>query len=142
MTVPKTPLLATDCVMFDGEARVLLIRRRNEPFKGDYALPGGFIDIGETTEAACRREVLEETGIVVDWFHLVGVYSDPSRDPRGHAVSVVYMTRFGEAPTPQAGSDAEAAEWVEDWRTKQLGFDHAVIIADAEKMCSAGDDDH
>ena len=56
---------------------MLLIRRKNEPFKGDYALPGGFIDIGETTEAACRREVLEEAGIVVDRLHLVGVYSDP-----------------------------------------------------------------
>jgi 8-oxo-dGTP diphosphatase len=136
MTMPKTPLLTTDCAMFDGRARVLLIRRKNEPFKGAYALPGGFVDIGETTEASCRREVLEEAGIVVDRLHLVGVYSDPSRDPRGHAVSVAYMTRFGEAPRPQAGSDADAAEWVKDWRTKQLAFDHAVIIADAEKMCS------
>ncbi len=101
MAMPKTPLLTTDCVIFDGEARVLLIRRKNEPFKGAYALPGGFVDIGETTEAACRREVLEEAGIVVDRLHLVGVYSDPSRDPRGHAVSVAYTTRFGEAPKPQ-----------------------------------------
>ena len=76
MTMPKTPLLTTDCAMFDGRARVLLIRRKNEPFKGDYALPGGFVDIGETTEASCRREVLEEAGIVVDRLHLVGVYSD------------------------------------------------------------------
>ena len=135
MTMPKTPLLTTDCVMFDGGARVLLIRRKNEPFKGDYALPGGFVDIGETTEASCRREVLEEAGIVVDRLHLVGVYSDPSRDPRGHAVSVAYTTRFGEAPTPKAGSDAPAAEWVKDWRTKQLAFDHSLIIADAEKLC-------
>jgi 8-oxo-dGTP diphosphatase len=138
MALPKTPLLTTDCVMFDGEARVLLIRRKNEPFKGDYALPGGFVDIGETTEAACRREVLEEAGIVVEELHLVGVYSDPSRDPRGHAVSVAYMTRFGEAPAPNAGSDAEAAEWVKDWRTRRLAFDHSIIIADAEKLSSEG----
>ena len=59
MPMPKTPLLTTDCVIFDGRERVLLIRRKNEPFKGEYALPGGFIDIGETTEASCRREVLE-----------------------------------------------------------------------------------
>ena len=135
MPMPKTPLLTTDCVIFDGRARVLLIRRKNEPFKGDYALPGGFVDIGETTEASCRREVLEEAGIVVDRLHLVGVYSDPSRDPRGHAVSVAYTTHFGEAPTPKAGSDAEAAEWVKDWRTKRLAFDHSIIIADAEKLC-------
>ena len=135
MPLPKTPLLTTDCVIFDGRARVLLIRRKNEPFRGDYALPGGFVDIGETTAASCRREVLEEVGIVVDRLRLVGVYSDPSRDPRGHAVSVAYTTRFGEAPTPKAGSDAEAAEWVKDWRTKQLAFDHSLIIADAEKLC-------
>ena len=130
--MPKTPLLTTDCVMFDGESRVLLIRRKKEPFKGDYALPGGFVDIGETTEAACRREVLEEAGIVVDRLYLVGVYSESSRD---HAVSVAYTTRFSEAPKPTAGSDAEAAEWVKEWRTKQLAFDHTVIIADAEKTC-------
>ena len=135
MPMPKTPLLTTDCVIFDGRERVLLIRRKNEPFKGEYALPGGFIDIGETTEASCRREVLEEAGIVVDRLHLVGVYSDPSRDPRGHAVSVAYATHFGEAPTPKVGSDAEAAEWVQDWRTKRLAFDHSIIIADAEKLC-------
>jgi 8-oxo-dGTP diphosphatase len=135
MGLPKTPLLTTDCVIFDGAARVLLIRRKNEPFKGAYALPGGFIDIGETTEAACRREVLEEAGIVVDRLALIGVYSDPKRDPRGHTVSIVYTTRFAEAPRPKAGSDAEAAEWVKDWKTKKLAFDHALIIADAEKMC-------
>lgn len=135
MGLPKTPLLTTDCVIFDGAARVLLIRRKNEPFKGAYALPGGFIDIGETTEAACRREVLEEAGIVVDRLALIGVYSDPKRDPRGHTVSIAYTTRFAEASRPKAGSDAEAAEWVKDWKTKKLAFDHALIIADAEKMC-------
>lgn len=133
MGLPKTPLLTTDCVIFDGAARVLLIRRKNEPFKGAYALPGGFIDIGETTEAACRREVLEEAGIVVDRLALIGVYSDPKRDPRGHTVSIAYTTRFAEASRPKAGSDAEAAEWVKDWKTKKLAFDHALIIADAEK---------
>ena len=136
MGPPKTPLLTTDCVIFDGAARVLLIRRKNEPFKRAYALPGGFIDVGETTEAACRREVLEEAGIVVDRLVLVGVYSDPGRDPRGHTVSVAYMTRFDRAPEPKAGSDAEAAEWVKDWKTKKLAFDHAMIIADAEKLRS------
>lgn len=134
MATPKTPLLTTDCVIFDDSGRVLLIRRKNEPFKGEYALPGGFIDVGETTEAACRREVLEETGIETGGLQLVGVYSDPKRDPRGHAVSVVYMTRFAEPPEAKAGDDAEDAEWVADWKTKTLAFDHAIIIADAEKM--------
>ena len=134
MGMPKTPLLTTDCVIFDGDARVLLIRRKNEPFKGAYALPGGFVDIGETVEAACRREVLEETGLAVSEFTLVGVYSDPSRDPRGHTVSIAYTTLLPEAPSPQAGSDAEAAEWVADWRERKLAFDHEKIIADAEKI--------
>ena len=137
MAIPKTPLLTTDCVIFDRDARVLLIRRKNEPFKGDYALPGGFIDVGETTEAACRREVREEVGLELSRLDLVGVYSDPKRDPRGHAVSVVYMTRFAEPPEPKAGDDAETAEWVRDWKAKKLAFDHALIIADAEKMSSS-----
>ncbi len=134
MGMPKTPALTTDCVIRDNEGRVLLIRRKNEPFKGAYALPGGFVDIGETLEAACRREVLEETGIVVGELRLVGVYSDPRRDPRGHTVSIAYMTLLPHAPRPKAGSDAEAAEWVKDWRTLELAFDHAEIIADAEKI--------
>ena len=90
MSAPKTPLLTTDCVVRDANSRVLLIRRKNEPFKGAYALPGGFVDIGETVEAACRREVREETGLNVDALRLIGVYSDPGRDPRGHTVSVAY----------------------------------------------------
>ena len=57
LAIPKTPALTTDCVIFDIEGRVLVVRRKNEPFKGSYALPGGFVDIGETVEAACRREV-------------------------------------------------------------------------------------
>ena len=134
MGMPKTPALTTDCVIRDSEARVLLIRRKNEPFKGAYALPDGFVDIGETMEAACRREVLEETGLAVGDLHLVGVYSDPSRDPRGHTVSIAYTTLLPQAPSPKAGSDAEAAVWIEDWRTVELAFDHAEIIADAEKI--------
>lgn len=134
MRPPKTPLLTTDCVICDRHGRVLLIRRRNEPFKGAYALPGGFVDVGETVEAASRREVFEEAGVRVGELQLVGVYSDPRRDPRGHTVSVAYLARLPDAPNPKAGSDAEAAEWVKDWRELDLAFDHAKIIADAEKI--------
>jgi len=133
MARSKTPLLTTDCVIFDRDGRVLLIRRKNEPFKGAYALPGGFVDVGERVEAACRREVLEETGLKVGELHLVGIYSDPGRDPRGHTVSIAYLSQLAEAPTPTAGSDAEAAQWVKDWRSLDLAFDHAKIIADAAK---------
>jgi 8-oxo-dGTP diphosphatase len=134
MAVPKTPLLTTDCVICDRDGRILLIRRKNEPFKGAYALPGGFVDIGETVEAACRREVLEEAGITAGVLQLVGIYSDPGRDPRGHTVSVAYLSRLPDMPSPKAGSDAAAAEWAKDWRMLDLAFDHAKIIADAEKM--------
>ena len=134
MGMPKTPLLATDCVIRDDDGRIVLIRRANAPFKGGYALPGGFVDIGETVEAACRREVLEETGLAIGELHLIGIYSDPKRDPRGHTVSVAYVTLVPGATQPRAGSDAAAATWVLDWRSVDLAFDHAKIIADAEQI--------
>lgn len=134
MARPETPLLATDCVIRDRDGRIVLIRRKYEPFKREYALPGGFVDIGETVEAACRREVLEETGLSVGTLRLVGVYSDPRRDPRGHSVSVAFTTLLPDTARPLAGSDAAGAEWVEDWRKLDLAFDHALIVADAEKV--------
>ena len=95
MGFPPTPALTTDCVLFRPDGQTLLIRRKNDPFAGGYALPGGFVEIGETVEAACRREVLEETGLEVGDLTLVGVYSDPQRDPRGHTASVAYATLLG-----------------------------------------------
>jgi 8-oxo-dGTP diphosphatase len=136
MAMPKTPALTTDCVILDNEGSVLLIRRKNEPFKGAYALPGGFVDIGETVEAGCRREVYEETGIEVDELCLVGVYSDPRRDPRGHTVSVAYLALLPRAIPPRANSDAEGAEWVKDWGKLDLAFDHAEILGDAQRLAT------
>lgn len=133
MPFPKTPALTTDCVVFDARGHVLLIRRGNDPFKGYYALPGGFVDVGERVEDACRRELSEETGLHVGDIELVGVYSDPGRDPRGHTCSVVYLARVGSAAVT-AGDDAAAAEWVADWRAEKLAFDHALILADAENL--------
>jgi 8-oxo-dGTP diphosphatase len=134
MAMPKTPALTTDCVIRDPEGRVLLIRRKNEPFAGAFALPGGFVDIGETIEASCRREVREETGIELGELRLIGVYSDPKRDPRGHTVSVVFLARLASALSPRAGSDAACAEWLENWRDHALAFDHAQILEDAEAL--------
>ncbi|MET0688181.1 MAG: NUDIX hydrolase [Methyloceanibacter sp.] len=134
MALPKTPALTVDCVVFDARGRVLLIRRKNEPFKGAYALPGGFAEIGETVEAACRRELLEETGIEAGDLRLVGVYSDPARDPRGHTVSVVYLAEVAGEAEPQAGSDAAGADWVADWHKHKLAFDHAQILEDLERL--------
>lgn len=134
MALPKTPALTTDCVIFDQQARVLLIRRGHPPCAGSLALPGGFVEIGERVEDACRREVLEETGIEVGPLRLVGVYSDPERDPRGHTVSVAYATILSHAVSAKAGSDAAGAEWVVDWRSVKLAFDHAQILSDAETL--------
>lgn len=132
--LPTTPALTVDCVVFDPRGQVLLIRRKNAPFQGAYALPGGFVDVGETIEDGCRREVREETGLSVEDLQLVGVYSDPRRDPRGHTVSAAFLTRLAEPTVPTAGDDAAAAEWVGDWRDQQLAFDHAQILEDAEKL--------
>lgn len=127
---PVTPLLTTDCAVFDTRGRVLLIRRGNPPFVGQWALPGGFVDVGETVEAACRRELKEETGVTAEELVLVGVYSDPSRDPRGHTVSIAFATVLSIA-RPRAGDDAAAAAWVADWQARPLAFDHDAIVRDA-----------
>ena len=135
MPLPKTPALTTDCVVFDTKGRVLLIRRKNPPFEGQYALPGGFVDVGETVKEACRRELKEETGVGASALTLVGVYSEPKRDPRGHTCSVAFLTRI-DAVEPKAGDDAAVAEWVMDWRSIPLAFDHARILSDAERALS------
>ncbi len=130
MARPVTPLLAVDAVVVDRIGRVLLIRRGVPPFKGAYALPGGFVDVGESVEDACRRELLEETGLTAGRLTLVGVYSDPGRDPRGHTVAVAYLAHSARGVL-LAGDDAAGAAWVADWRAEALAFDHAGIVADA-----------
>jgi 8-oxo-dGTP diphosphatase len=134
MGFPPTPALTTDCVLFTPDGQTLLIRRKNDPFAGGYALPGGFVEIGETVETGCRREVLEETGLEVGDLTLVGVYSDPARDPRGHTVSIAYATLLRSNAAPKAGSDALSAEWISNWRSLTLAFDHAQILTDAERV--------
>lgn len=127
----KTPLITADCVVFN-DGGVVLIRRGFEPFKGWYALPGGFVDIGESVESACTREMKEETGLEIDTdeLRLIGVYSDPDRDPRRHTVSVAFL---GQANLDklQAGDDAVSVEVVKDWRDKDIAFDHKKILEDA-----------
>ncbi|MBP7865143.1 MAG: NUDIX hydrolase [Acidobacteria bacterium] len=124
----RTPLLTVDILIRQGHPRrVLLIRRKNPPH--GWALPGGFVDVGETVEAAAAREALEETGLQVRDLRLLGVYSDPARDPRGHTVSVVFAaTADGEA---HAGDDAGDARFFETVHLPSpLAFDHARILAD------------
>ena len=126
----KIPAIAADCVVFDAHDRLLLIRRRNPPFEGQFALPGGFVEYGEETEAAASRELHEETGLRAQALRLVGVYSRPDRDPRGHTISVAYLIDAG-AQSPTAGNDAASAEFRADWRELKLAFDHNRIAAAA-----------
>jgi 8-oxo-dGTP diphosphatase len=126
----KQPALAADCVVFDRTGRLLLIRRKNPPFQGQFALPGGFVEYGERMEAAALRELKEETGIDGRLIRLVGVYSRPDRDPRGHCVSAVYLVD-ANGQLPVAGDDAATAEFVENYRAVKLAFDHDEIVADA-----------
>lgn len=127
----KTPLLAVDAVILFREG-VVLIRRENPPYQGCHALPGGFVEVGESTEAAVCREAKEETGLEMDILGLVGVYSDPSRDPRGHVVSICYLVRGrGEL---KSGSDARSAEVFPLDKLPPLAFDHEKIMHDAIRL--------
>lgn len=130
MAAPVTPLLATDCVVLDERGRLLVVRRRYPPFAGQLALPGGFVETDESVEAACRRELAEETGVRVDAIRLVGVYSEPGRDPRGPVASVAFLARV-DAAEPIAGDDAADAAWIDPAEAGALAFDHARIVADA-----------
>lgn len=134
MPLPATPALTTDCVVFNANGELLLVKRGNEPFKGTYALPGGFVNVGEEVEAACRRELKEETGVVVGKdLIFFGIYSDPKRDPRGHTVSVAYLALIDKAEA-RSGDDAAAVRWVKDFASLNLAFDHNKIVTDAVQV--------
>lgn len=129
MAGPETPKLMVDVVIPSEGGRVVLIRRGSDPYKGRWALPGGFVEVGETVEQAARREAAEETGLAVELAGLVGVYSDPERDPRGHNVSVAFLARVLSGELSAATDAAEAS--LLDPGTVELAFDHGRIIADA-----------
>jgi len=118
---------------------VVLIRRGFEPFKGWFALPGGFLEIGESVEQACAREMKEETGLEIEIYdlRLIGVFSDPDRDPRRHTVSVAFLGQ-SNLDKLQAGDDAISVEVVKNWREKDIAFDHKKIIKDAWSLHNNG----
>lgn len=124
----KTPLLTVDAIII-YEDKIVLIKRKNPPYKDMFALPGGFVDIGETVEEAVIREAKEETNLDIEIIRLIGVYSDPERDPRGHTVSFVYVALgYGEL---KAGDDAGEVELFDIEEVPKLAFDHNKIIEDA-----------
>ena len=127
---PTGPVLTVDALIADPCRGVLLIRRGRPPFAGRWALPGGFVERGETCEAACAREAREETGLQVVPVAVAGVYSDPARDPRFHTCSVVYLCRVVGGRL-SGGDDAAEARWFADLTGVALAFDHARILTDA-----------
>ncbi|MEA3282516.1 MAG: tRNA (N6-threonylcarbamoyladenosine(37)-N6)-methyltransferase TrmO [Euryarchaeota archaeon] len=124
----QTPALTVD-IIIEYRQKIVLIRRKNDPFKGNYALPGGFVEVGETMEAAAIREAKEETGLDIEIGNLVGIYSDPGRDPRGHTVSACYLA--AGSGTLAAGTDAADAVLFAPDQIPKLAFDHDRMIADA-----------
>jgi len=131
MPKPITPLVVVDVVVKYPENSIVLIRRKNPPFRGEFALPGGFVDIGETVEEACIRETYEETNIRVTIKKLIGVFSAPNRDPRGHNISIAFLCKpLTDSEKPLAKDDAQALEIVKftDLSSLKLAFDHKDII--------------
>lgn len=125
---PKGPRLTVDAWVRDRRGRLLLVRRGRPPFAGRWALPGGFCEIGETTVDCGAREVAEETSVVVRIGRLLGVYSDPKRDPRGHTVTVLYEARPIRG-VARGGDDAAEARWFTRREVEELtlAFDHGEI---------------
>ncbi len=125
----KLPSLTTDIFIFDDSTNFILIKRKNEPFKNHWALPGGFVEYGERVETSAIREAKEETSIDVELVDLVNVYSQPDRDPRGHTITIAYTAR-GNMDNKKADSDAcEIGIFSpKDLDTIELAFDHAKII--------------
>ncbi len=126
------PAVTVDVAIVTREAkpRVLLIRRKHAPFAGRWALPGGFVDMDETLEAAARRELFEETGVAAGRIEQLATLGDPGRDPRGRVISVVYLARVQpEHLQPRAADDAAAVGWHFLHRPPPLAFDHAEILA-------------
>lgn len=126
MASRRHPSVTVDgLVLVDG--KLVAVRRRNAPFPGMPALPGGFVELGETTVEAVVREVREETGLETRVTRLVGVFSDPNRDPRGHTVSIAYGLE-AVGGTLAAGSDAADIVLVDPDRPPALAFDHNEIV--------------
>lgn len=124
--------LTVDVIIFakrDTKLHVLLVERKYDPFKGQWAFPGGFVEVGERLEQAALRELEEETGVSGVAIKQLHTFGDPGRDPRGHTVSVVYYCLLeDDCPEIRAGDDASQAEWFDVAEVPQLAFDHQKIL--------------
>ena len=127
------PMLTADCMVVNPCGEILLIRRGNEPYRGCWALPGGFMEMDETIEHCAVRELQEETGINVgeEKLHLIGIFSRLGRDPRGRTVTAAYRIDLATNTDAHSGDDAAEARWFPLSELPPLAFDHAEIIAKA-----------
>ena len=136
---PRASVTA-DAVLFaekEGQMYVLLIQRGNDPYKGYWAFPGGFLNMDETVARCAERELEEETGIVLTGMQLSGIYSDVERDPRGRVITAAY-TAMTTMQVATAADDAAAAKWWPLNDLPPLAFDHDKILEDAEELLKIG----
>lgn len=135
------PAVTTDIVIFtirDGQLKLLLIRRGGEPFKGKWALPGGFVEIDEDLEEGARRELEEETGVSGVWLEQLYTFGRPGRDPRERVITVAYYALVpSDRLAIRAATDAEAVGWFALDELPPLAFDHAEIVAMARERLVA-----
>ncbi len=132
-----SPVLAVDAVIQLEDGNIIFIQRQNPPFQGQWALPGGQVEVGESVEEAIIREVKEETGLKVKIDRLIGVFSDPQRDPRGHTVSIAYFV-YPIGGELSAGSDASRVASFRE-PPDNLAFDHESILQ-AAGIVKGGED--
>lgn len=123
-------MLAVDAIILLN-GKVVLIKRKNPPFENCYALPGGFVEKGETAEHALVREAKEETGLDINIIKLVGVYSEPNRDPRGRVISLCYLAEARGKPFPN--TDAKGIALFAPSELPELAFDHEQMIRHAKE---------
>jgi len=128
VVVNQRPVVAVDVLIRKDDGYVF-IKRKNEPYRGCWAIPGGLVEYGETVEQAAEREAKEETGLDVKLIRLVGVYSDPTRDPRGHCISIAYLAEAVSGEL-RAATDAKKAK-IFKRKPDNLAFDHSKIFEDA-----------
>lgn len=124
------PSVTVDIVLIKKNNQILLIKRKNDPFKECWALPGGFVDEMEDLPAAAKRELLEETSINLENLTQFGAYGKPNRDPRGHTVSIIYYAIIDYEIKGKAGDDAKEIKWFSISNLPTLAFDHEDIVQD------------
>lgn len=128
------PAVTADLVILAGkedQRKILLIQRGRDPYKGMWALPGGFVDENEDLADAARRELMEETGLEAGELQQIGAFGTPYRDPRGHTISIGFLAVFDKLKPATPGDDAANARWFSPDELPPLAFDHANIIKEA-----------